>query len=195
MAMKESPKISIESKSEQEMIFTLSNVPVSFANTLRRYMMNSVPTFAIDEVSVYENTSSFFDEYITHRLGLIPLTTPTNARLGDEVTLMLDIMGPGTFYADSLKSTDKSVVPVYPGMPIIKLLDNQNIRMECRAVLAPGKIHARHQPCLAVYEITENGFRFKVESYGQMPAENILRKALSMIEDSADQVEKILKNE
>jgi len=195
MTKKDNPKISIESKSEQEMVFTLSNVPLSFANMLRRCMINSVPTFAIDEVSVYENNSSFFDEYITHRLGLIPLTTPSNAKIGEEVTLMLDITGPGVFYAESLKSTDKNVVPVYPSMPIIKLLDEQNIRMECKAVLAPGKTHARHQPGLAVYEITENGFRFKVESYGQMSAEEILEKALSIIENSAKDAEKNLKKE
>jgi DNA-directed RNA polymerase subunit D len=195
MTKKESPKISIESKSEQEIVFTLSNATVSFANMLRRYMINSVPTFAIEEVSVYENNSSFFDEYIAHRLGLIPLTTPSDAKPGDEVTLMLDITGPGVFYAESLKSTDKNIVPVYPKMPIIKLLDEQNIRMECKAVLAPGKKHARHQPGLAVYEITENGFKFKVESYGQMPAEDILEKALSLIKDSAKDTEEKLKKE
>lgn len=186
-------KIHIESNRPEEMTFTLSGVSIPFANLIRRYAINSVPVFAISEVSVYENNSSFFTEYITHRLGLIPLTTPSKAKEGEEVTLMLDVTGPGMIYADSLKSTDKSISPVYPKMPIVKLLDEQNIRMECKAVLAPGKVHARHQPGMVSYEISGDEFKFKIESYGQMPAEEILKKALAKIKDSAEFVESSLK--
>ncbi|MEM4589707.1 MAG: DNA-directed RNA polymerase subunit D [Candidatus Micrarchaeia archaeon] len=185
-------KINIESNNQDEMIFTLSDAPTSIANLIRRYSINSVPVFAISEVSIYENNSSFFDEYITHRLGLIPLSTPSKAKEGEEVTLMLDVTGPGIIYAESLKSTDKNVVPVYPKMPIIKLLDDQNIRMECKAVLAPGRVHARHQPGIIAYEQNGNDFKFKIESYGQMTAEMILKKALAKIKESAENVESSL---
>lgn len=186
-------KISIESSTEEELIFKLSDSSVPFANMLRRFMINSVPTFAIEEVSIYENNSSFFDEYITHRLGLIPLSTPAKSKMGEEVTLMLDVSGPGIIYADSLRSTDKSVVPVFDKMPIIKLLDEQNIRMECKAVLATGKTHARHQPGMVSYEIEGNTFKFKVESYGQMPAKEILKRSLEKIKETAEEIKSYLK--
>ncbi len=186
-------KISVQSNTEQEMSFTLSGATTPFANLIRRYAVNSVPVFAIEEVAIYENNSSFFDEYITHRLGLIPLTTPSKAKLGEEVTLMLDVTGPNTIYSDSLKSTDKNVVPVYSNMPIIKLLDDQNIRMECKAVLATGKKHARHQPGLVAYEHVGDEFKFIIESYGQMPAETILKKVLVKIQESAEEIESELK--
>lgn len=186
-------KIKIDSNKNGELNFTLSDASVPFANLLRRYAINSVPVFAISEVSIYENNSSFFDEYITHRLGLIPITTPSKAKEGEEVTLMLDVTGPGMIYADSLRSTDKNVVPVYPKTPIIKLLDEQNIRMECKAILAPGMVHARHQPGVVSYEIDGDQFKFKIESYGQIPAEEILKKTLLKIKESADFVESNLK--
>ncbi|MCX8202208.1 MAG: DNA-directed RNA polymerase subunit D [Candidatus Micrarchaeota archaeon] len=185
-------KISIESNNAEEMTFTLTGASVPFANLIRRYAINSVPVFAISEVAIYENNSSFFDEYITHRLGLIPLSTPSKAKEGEEVTLMLDASGPGVIYAESLKSTDKNIMPLHPKMPIIKLLDEQNIRMECKAVLAPGKVHARHQPGMISYEISGDQFKFKIESYGQMRADEILKKALAKIKESAEKVESSL---
>lgn len=68
-----SPKLAITENSRHTMRFTLSETDVSVANAIRRTMIAEVPTMAIDLVTVYENTSALADEYIVHRLGLIPL--------------------------------------------------------------------------------------------------------------------------
>lgn len=67
------PKIKILSLASHEMKFILSDTDTSMANTLRRIMIAEVPTLAIDLVEFHENSSVLNDEYIAHRLGLVPI--------------------------------------------------------------------------------------------------------------------------
>ncbi|KAG7373655.1 DNA-directed RNA polymerase, subunit D [Nitzschia inconspicua] len=67
------PNIEILSIQSHEVRFILSKTDTSMANTLRRIMIAEVPTLAIDLVEFHANSSVLNDEYIAHRLGLIPL--------------------------------------------------------------------------------------------------------------------------
>jgi DNA-directed RNA polymerase II subunit RPB3 len=67
------PKIEILSLQPHEIKFILSETDTSMANTLRRIMIAEVPTLTIDLVEFSENSTVLNDEYIAHRLGLIPL--------------------------------------------------------------------------------------------------------------------------
>lgn len=67
------PKIEILQLQPHEIKFVLSETDTSVANALRRIIIAEVPTLTIDLVEFAENSTVLNDEYIAHRLGLIPL--------------------------------------------------------------------------------------------------------------------------
>ena len=69
--------LTIESHTDDFIRFRLSNTNLAYANTLRRTIIAEVPTLAIEFVKILENTSPLHDEFISHRLGLIPLVSNT----------------------------------------------------------------------------------------------------------------------
>ncbi len=134
-------------------------------NALRRTILAEVPTMAIDEVYIYENSSSVWDEYIAHRLAMVPLKTdlkmipiPLTKEKQNEytVTLTLDVEGPKTVYSSDLQSSDPKVRPVSGKIPIVDLLDRQRLRLEVKAIPGIGEWHAKWQPGLSSYQMIFN---------------------------------------
>ncbi|PWN23545.1 insert subdomain of RNA polymerase alpha subunit [Microstroma glucosiphilum] len=67
------PKVTVRSITQNEADLVLDSVDLSFANSLRRVMIADIPTVAIDMVEIQQNTTALPDEFLSHRLGMIPL--------------------------------------------------------------------------------------------------------------------------
>ncbi|KAG0369553.1 DNA-directed RNA polymerases I and III subunit RPAC1 [Gamsiella multidivaricata] len=75
---KENFKIKINRLSKSEMEFDMVGIDAAIANAFRRILIAEVPTMAISNVFVMNNTSVVVDEVLAHRLGLVPiLADPT----------------------------------------------------------------------------------------------------------------------
>lgn len=130
--------------------FLVRNATPAFANGIRRAMIADVPTLAIDTVRFIENSSVMFNEQLALRLGLVPLSTPDDYEIGEEVTLALDVEGPATAYSGDLVSSDDQVEPAEQNVPIIELKEGQRLELEADAVLDVGREHAKHQGGVSV---------------------------------------------
>jgi DNA-directed RNA polymerase II subunit RPB3 len=69
------PEIEILSLTPSTIKFMLKACDISVANALRRVMIAEVPTMAIDLVYINVNSSVLHDEFLAHRLGLVPLVS------------------------------------------------------------------------------------------------------------------------
>jgi DNA-directed RNA polymerase alpha subunit len=169
-------KLVLDKKQGNRVEFIAKDAQTTLANMMRRYSTSRVPILAIDSVTFYDNTSAFWDEYIAHRLGLLPILTPENTPESAEVIFTLDAEGPKVAYASDMASTDKEITVAKGSIPIVTLGPNQHLRFEAKAVLATGRKHAKFQAGLVSYGEEDSGIRFMVESFFQMePAEVILR--------------------
>lgn len=129
-------------------------------------MTEEVMTMAIENVEFRKNSSILYDEIVGHRLGLIPLTTdlksynlPVECKCQGkgcarcQLRLTLKVKGPCTVYTSDLKSKDPAVKPVYPKIPIVKLLKGQSLELEAVATLGQGKVHMKWSPGLIHYKL------------------------------------------
>jgi len=76
---KEDFGIDIISLTDEELVFDLKCVDASLANALRRILIAEVPTMAIEQVYIQDNSSIIQDEVLAHRLGLIPIKADPRA--------------------------------------------------------------------------------------------------------------------
>ena len=143
--------------------FEIKNVQLAFANALRRAMMSDVPTLAIDHVNFYDNTSVFFDEMLSLRLGLIPIRGDVDSVMfqsececGGEgcglcqviLTLSKACEGQEELIVKSgdLECPDQETRPAQPDIPIINLKKNQRVIADAVVVKGRGHEHAKFQP-------------------------------------------------
>lgn len=189
-----SASVEVVEKSNERIVVRFSNIPRQYVNSLRRLAISEVPTLAIDDVVVLENSSVMHDEAVAHRLGLIPLRTDPGrfvmppecdckSTLGCSkcrVLLVLDAeANEKTMVVTSgeLVSEDEMVKPVSKDIPIIVLAPNQKLKFEAYARLGTGKDHAKWQPTsAAVVKDDKDGEEIilMLESNGALTAEEIL---------------------
>lgn len=173
-------------------VFLFKDTEPYYINTLRRTLINDVPTMAIDEINFVENGSALYDEMIAHRMGLIPLTTDLKGYNVKEnckckgkgcarcqLVFKLDKTGPCTVYASDLKSGDPKVKPAYPAIPIVKLLEGQKLKLEAVAKLGYGKEHMKFSPGLMFFQGYPK-FKFKEAKNPKLGIKSCPKKILVM---------------
>ena len=187
-------KVSVIENLPGVMRIDMNSISYGLANAIRRVAIGEVGCFAVDKVTFYENTSSIFDEYVAHRIGLVPILTPKGYGETDAIVFSLEVEGPVTAYSKDMKSADKEVKVANENIPLIKLAAGQKVRADCKAVIGKGNTSAKFQPGIVTYKAKEGSdFEFYVESFGQIPANEMIRRALDIISSDLKEIHKELK--
>lgn len=184
------PSLEVISKDKEKISIKLTDVPLQYANALRRICLNGVPVFAIDTVDIVENTSVLADEGLAHRLGLIPLKTDLNEfknlaeiDLNDSTNRVMLVLDSGdstetrTVLSGEMSSEDNFVKPISDKIPIVELAPGQKIKVEAYARLGRGIEHAKwNSSNVSVLTETnkENERILTVESTGALAPEQIV---------------------
>lgn len=193
--------IKILERDNNHIVIEFSDIARQYVNALRRLSISQVPTFAIDDVVVLENSSVMHDEAIAHRLGLIPLRTDLErfvmphacdckSTLGCSkcrVLLVLDAESQDktkVITSADLISEDDVVKPVHSEIPIVSLAPGQKLKFEAYARLGTGKSHAKWQPTsVAVVKDSkkEEDSILVIESNGALTPEEIVIEAARIL--------------
>ena len=164
--------------------------PVSFVNALRRVITSEVPVLAIDDINLVQNNSVVYDEMLGLRLGLIPLIANPDAYMDKKnfkVAFILKGEGPGTLFSKDLQPMDPEIIPAFPDIPIVKMVEGQLIELEAWATVGTAKEHSKWQAGHAFYkQLNEDTFEFYAESFGAMPARELVKIAAEIIEQKGE---------
>lgn len=202
----------IVEQNERRIVVKLKNVPLQYANALRRICLTGVPVFAIDDVVIIENSSVLADEGVAHRLAMLPLKSdftrfvePANCDCHSDVgcphcRVML-IIDSGTadttrtITSAELTSEDDVVKPVSDKIPIVELAPGQKIKLEAYARLGRGIEHAKwNSATVSVLTETSNpeDHILTVETTGALSAAQIVLAGVDELAKRLDSFKQVI---
>jgi len=161
----------------ESITFDLNNfskeIKTSLANALRRTIISDIYTYAIDNDTIvfYDNTSMLNNEFLKHRLTLIPIVSNLDINYDDiiisckktnESENMENIYAYDFICTDSKnnKIIDNNIIFKYPNILFGKLKINQYLSFECKLTrnnsYYGGSFFSPVSICLYTFKTDEN---------------------------------------
>lgn len=154
-----------------------------FCNAVRKSLLDDVKSWAPSRVTFRLNTSCQTDEFLAHRIGLIPFHRCQAHGLG---TLHLRASGPTIVRAGHF--TGSAFEPVHPEIEIMMLGEGQEFDLDVEFDECIASTHARYSPCAAVgmEKIGDKQHRITFEVLGPKTAHELYHEALDALEARVD---------
>jgi DNA-directed RNA polymerase subunit D len=206
--------VDVLERTDERVVIKFNNISRQYINAIRRIAISEVPTLAVDDVVILENSSVMHDEAVAHRLGLIPLRTELDrfvmpqecdckSTLGCSkcrVLLVLDSEAMDKtkiVTSGELLSEDELVKPVSKDIPIVALAPSQKLKFEAYARLGVGKDHAKWQPTSAAV-VKDGGDDdeaiLTIETNGALTAEETVDAAMEKLNTKIKKFSEVLRS-
>jgi DNA-directed RNA polymerase subunit D len=206
--------VDVLERTDERVVIKFNNISRQYINAIRRIAISEVPTLAVDDVVILENSSVMHDEAVAHRLGLIPLRTELHrfvmpqecdcqSTLGCSkcrVLLVLDseaMEKTKIVTSGELLSEDELVKPVSKDIPIVVLAPSQKLKFEAYARLGVGKDHAKWQPTSAAVVkdgADDNEAILIIETNGALTAEETVDAAMEKLNTKIKKFSEVLRS-
>lgn len=208
-----------------ELELIIHDTDTTWLNTLRRIMISEVPSVAIETVFFEQNRTTVHDEFLSHRLGLVPLSCDSDTILklhqnDFSCEFALEKENKQGENIVNVYSTD--LVPVlnhsshcdvvsYPnsknGILLCRLGKGEKLKLKCKAMTGTGKDHIKWSPVCCVYYVPkpekalENDknknktFQLSIETNGSFSASDVFKISLSILKKKIHNLQEILFSE
>lgn len=191
-------KLRVEHIDEINLKLLFRGANSSILNMFRRKIMSDVPTISIEYITIHENTSNINDEFLCHRLCMIPIKI-IDTQILDQKDFKVKFTL--NFYcttktshvlAKHLKTNEKNVRLLYDDIIITSISEGQKISITAVACIGTGKEHSKWCPVSSVHFIQKekkSDYIFNIESIGTLRPEYIFIKSLKMMSKISSEIE------
>jgi DNA-directed RNA polymerase alpha subunit len=152
---------------------------VGLANALRRSLIMDIDAWAPDTVTFEKNSSCQTDEYIAHRIGMVPFV-----KIGNGETMKINVKGK-TLWASDLQGIAFEAVE---NLEIMEMLEDQEIVATVNFRQKKGKEHARYKMCAAVgiEKINNENYKLSFETINNENPDTVLKHAINSLVEKVD---------
>jgi hypothetical protein len=116
---------------------------VGMCNALRRTLLSDIITEAPGSIEMILNVTCHTDEFLAHRIGLIPFRRVGN---GNEMTLKAK----GPCVVTAAQFLGPAFEPVHENIEVLKLATGHELHLKVTFDAKKASEHARYSPCFAV---------------------------------------------
>lgn len=180
--------ITLLTSTNDSMIVRFHDVAPALLNSFRRIMLSDIETYCIDTIIFEKNNTCYPDEFLAHRLGLVPFQV--DSATDEPISMKLHkrnntdkIM---TVYSSDFEQK-ASCRPVSfdkfkKGISICKLSPGQSISFVANLFRGSGREHAKWCPVsTAVFrKVNDTAYDFHVESTGVYTPHQLFEKTFSI---------------
>ena len=180
--------ITVVKLSDDSMILRFDGISPALLNSFRRIMLSDIETFCIDTVVFEANNTCYPDEFLAHRLGLLPFQV--NSTTDESISMKLQKSNETdrviNVYSSDFEKKGLCRPVSFPtfekGISICTLAPGQSISLIANLFRGTGKEHAKWCPVSTAFfkKAKDTGYEFHVESTGVFTAPELLQKTFSI---------------